>query len=127
MANYQLDVLPEHLAVCRLTAGSPIPESLFALPFWSLTQTSDELSLVLPEAFVPPDCQVEMGWKAIKIVGPLDFDLVGVLASLAVPLAQAGISIFAISTFNTDYILVRSGDLVKAVQTLTESGFIFTE
>lgn len=126
MTNLSLVVLPEQFAVCRLSAGSPFPEGLSRLPFWSLTQTRDELSLVLPESHIPPGCVVEAGWRAIKVHGPLDFEATGILASLCVPLAQAAISIFSVSTFDTDYLLVRSGDLSKAIRTLSESGFTFT-
>jgi len=127
MANHRLVILSEHLAVCKLKEDACIPQNLAGLSFFSLTRTADEVSLVLPEKDIPSGSQVELGWRAVKMVGPLDFALTGILASLAEPLARAGISIFAISTYDTDYILVRSGDLDQAVQTLTESGSIFVQ
>ena len=101
----------------------PIPASVFTLPFWSLTRTSDELSLVVPSEAVHPNWNSEVGWQAMRIVGALDFSLVGILAAIAAPLAQARISIFVLSTYNTDYILVKAFQMEKAVDALRKSGF----
>ena len=78
-----------------------------------------------PKGCVPSHRNATRGWRALKILGPLDFDLVGVLASLSTTLAQAGVSIFAISTYNTDYVFVRETDLDKAKDALLESGYAF--
>ena len=93
----------------------------------SITRTAKELSIVLSEELVQPGWQAEMGWCAIQVIGPLDFNLTGILASLAAPLAQAAISIFAISTYDTDIILVRAKDLQPAVEVLKRSGFVFRD
>jgi hypothetical protein len=69
---------------------------------------------------------VEGGWRALKVAGPLDFELVGILASLAVPLARSGVSIFAVSTYNTDYVLVKASLLDRAARTLREHGHEIT-
>ncbi len=95
--------------------------------FVSVTRTSDELSLVVAEEAVPRGAtadglRVQSGWRCLKVAGPLDFSLVGILASLAVPLAEAGVSIFAISTFDTDYLLVPASDLARAVAELKVRG-----
>ncbi len=90
--------------------------------FCSITRTADEVSIVCPLGRVPDDVRRESGWRCLKVEGPLDFALTGILASLAVPLAQAGISIFAISTYDTDYLLVK--DLDGAVATLTGEGHL---
>ncbi|HEY7848912.1 MAG TPA: ACT domain-containing protein, partial [Ktedonobacterales bacterium] len=82
----------------------------------------DELSLVLPEASAPEGATTEAGWRALRVAGPLDFALIGVLASLAEPLAQAGVSIFAISTYDTDYLLVREVALTEALTALRAAG-----
>ena len=111
--------MPQSLNVCRfgVDMGLAIPKG----GFWSATKTEDEFSVVCEDAFVPTDCQkVEKGWRAFKIEGPLDFSLTGILASLAVPLANATISIFAISTYDTDYVLVKSDSLAKAIEILGE-------
>lgn len=124
MKNLSLVVLPERLAVCRLSPDEPIPERLTCARFWSVTCTDEELSVVLPEKMVSAGWEAEIGWRCLKVLGPLDFSLTGILASLAVPLAEASVSIFAMSTYNTDYILVREGDLEKAKQVLLAIGHI---
>src|SRR5206468_8549222 len=86
--------------------------------FVSVTRTPDELSIVCPDEAVPPDVEVESGWRALKVPGPIPFDQVGVLAALATPLAAAGISTFAVSTYDTDYVLVREPDLERALAAL---------
>jgi hypothetical protein len=116
-------VLPERLAVCRLAPDEPVPERLARAQFWSVTRTDEELSIVLPEELVPADWQAETGWRCLKVLGPLDFSLVGVLAFLAGSLAEAGVSIFAISTYDTDYILVKEGDLEQAKRSLAARGY----
>jgi uncharacterized protein len=120
--SLSLLVLPERLAVCRLAPDASLPAPAARACFWSVTRTEDELSVVLPEGMAPSSCQMEAGWRCFKVVGPLDFDLTGVLASLATSLAEAGISIFAISTYDTDYILVKEENLGRAAQTLQARG-----
>jgi hypothetical protein len=117
-----LVVLPGAFAVCRLGAGGPPPAWANAGPFSSLTRTADELSVVCPEGAVPEGTRCEWGWRCLRVAGPLDFALVGVLASLLVPLAEAGVSTFAVSTFDTDYLLVREADLGRAAAALRAAG-----
>ncbi len=123
MKTLTLSILPYHLAVCRLSPDFTLPRWLFAFPFWSVTRTADELSVVLPEENVPEEWKSEKGWRSLMVGGPLDFSLVGILAALAASLASAGIPIFALSTFDTDYLLVKEQDLFRAVETLTASGY----
>jgi hypothetical protein len=113
-------VLPGTLSVCRLHASERIPSWALELHegFVSITRTPEELSIVCPEEAVPPDTTTEDGFRALKVPGPIPFETTGVLAALAGPLAQAGISIFAIATYDTDYVLVRETDLEKALETL---------
>lgn len=114
-----LSLLPETLAVARLPAGAALPGWVdWSDPFVTVSRTRDELSVVCPEARVPAEAQAERGWRGFKVEGPLDFALTGILARLAAPLAEAGISIFAISTFDTDYLLVRAHDLAAATAVL---------
>jgi hypothetical protein len=124
--SLSLIVLPQRFAICRLFPDEPIPNFLSLSPFWSITRTSDELSVVLSEDIVPADWKAETGWRCLKVIGPLDFDLTGSLASLAMPLCEAGVSIFAISTYDTDSLLVREDSLEKATQILLESGHVLT-
>lgn len=118
----KLQILPDMFTVCRLERNASIP--LWASgDFVSITRTRDELSLVCAQANVPADVRCERDWRGFKIVGPLDFALTGVLAALATPLANAGISLFAISTFDTDYVLVKSDNLLKAIHVLQSADF----
>jgi hypothetical protein len=115
-----LTVLPGTLAVCRLPASERIPSWALELHegFVSITRTPDELSIVCPQEAVPPDTTVEEGFRALMVPGPIPFEQTGVLARIATPLAAAGISIFAIATYDTDYVLVREADLERALTSL---------
>jgi uncharacterized protein len=88
----------------------------------SITRTADELSVVLPQTEVPADVQAEPGWRALSVRGPLPFHLTGILASLAVPLAEAGVPIFALSTHDTDWLLVRQDRVGDARAALEDAG-----
>ena len=121
-----LSVLPGTFAICRLGAEAPIPTWIEG-DFLAITRTVDELSIVCPAACVPEEVQQEGGWRCLKVRGPLDFALTGVLASLAGPLAEAEISLFAISTYETDYVLVREADLQKAIKVLLQAGHHFSD
>lgn len=116
-----LTLHPEPLAVCRLAAEVPVPAWVVG-DFTSVTRTPEELSIVCPQRQVPDGIPHRGGWQALAVAGPLDFALTGVLASLAAPLADAGISIFVIATFDTDWLLVQAADLKRTVQTLRSVG-----
>jgi uncharacterized protein len=120
--HLSLTVLPDLVAVARLSPDDPIPAWATHAPFFSITRTADELSIVALEAATPSRVRAERGWRGLKIAGPIDFALTGVLASVLQPLADAGIAIFAVSTFDTDYILVRSESLAAAVASLRAAG-----
>ncbi|MBW3579354.1 MAG: ACT domain-containing protein [Actinobacteria bacterium] len=119
----ELDVHPTVLAICRLDPSRAIPAWTrgVAGPLVSVTRTSDELSIVIPEHAVPHSVFHEGGWQAISVRGPLEFSLTGVLAGLSAPLADAGIPVFVVSTFDTDWLLVRANDLDDAVEVLVVS------
>jgi len=127
VTSLTLTVLPERLAICHLPPEAPLPEWLARAPFWSVTRTAQEPSIVLPEENVPASWEAERGYRCLKVLGPLDLSLTGVLASLAVPLAEAGVSIFAISTCDTDYVLVREDDLERAKGVLAVGGHTVAE
>jgi hypothetical protein len=116
----EVAVLPGTLAICRLRASDRIPSWALELHegFVSITRTPDELSIVCPQEAVPPDTEVEEDWRALVIPGPIPFEATGVLSAITVPLAEAGIPIFAISTYDTDYVLVREKDLDHALHVL---------
>lgn len=121
-----LKILNKEFAVCRLSAESIIPEWTQNSSFLSISRTSTELSIVCEKSFVPLDVKSEIGWRILKVEGTLDFSLTGILASIANPLAQAKISIFAVSTFDTDYVLVKQDSLDQASAVLSTSGFTIT-
>jgi hypothetical protein len=117
-----LDLLPDRFAVCRLALGSEIPWSGFEGSFFSVTQTDEEISVVCREDEGLAGALVEAGWRCLKVRGPLDFSEIGVLAGIAEPLASAGISLFCVSTFDTDYILVKQDDIQSAIRALDSAG-----
>ena len=121
--EFQLHVQPEELAICRLAPDEPWPTRVLSANFYSISRTAEELSVVLPEHLVKPDWKAERGWSYVRVAGVLDFNLTGILARLTIPLAQAGISVFAISTFDTDYLLVRSSHLEQACRAWQEAGY----
>jgi GNAT superfamily N-acetyltransferase len=113
-----LILMPGRFAVSRLDARSPIPRWAGEDGFFSVTRTADELSIVCREGIVPDVIQSERGWRCLRVAGTIPFSAVGVLASLAVPLAEAHISVFALSTFDTDYLLVKEQNLPAAMAAL---------
>jgi uncharacterized protein len=117
-----LSILPETLAICRFGLDEPVPDWAFWGEFFSLTRTRDELSIVCNQADIPEDMKCERDWRCLKVEGTLDFALTGILASLASPLADAKISIFALSTFDTDYLLVKESHLQRAIEVLSGAG-----
>lgn len=118
----RLALLPGRYAVCRLGPASALPTGLPAAGFVSITRTPEELSVVCAEELSPPEARCERGWRCLGVRGPLPFSATGILSSLASPLADAGIPIFAVSTFDTDYLLVRDADLDRATHALRAAG-----
>lgn len=124
----KLSLVPGAFAICRLLPTADIPSwARHERAFLSVTYTAEELSIVCPAANVPPDVRCERPWSAIKVEGLLDFALTGILSTLTVPLAAANIAIFAVSTFDTDYLLVKENNLARACQVLEEAGHQLTD
>ena len=118
-----LAVQPETVAICRLPAGAELPAwTTRATAFLTVSRTPEELSITADQRAVPPDLECERDYRPIRVRGTLTPDLVGILVSIAGPLAEAGISIFAISTYDTDYVLVKARDLERAVAALEAAG-----
>ncbi len=118
-----LELLPDTLAVCRLPADATTPSwAATGSPFLTVSRTAEELSITTVESAVPAHVRCERGYRALRVRGNLPLDLIGILAAIADPLADAGLSIFAISTFETDYVLVKARDLDKAVAALARAG-----
>jgi hypothetical protein len=106
-----------------LDGDAPVPDWAIQDGSSSFTRTGEELSILCREALVPEDIRAERGWRALRVAGVLDLSQIGVLASLVAPLAGAGISLFALSTFDTDdYLLVKEQDLGRAVEALVAVG-----
>ena len=117
-----LIVLPERMAVCRFEPGTPLPEWIEEPGFYSVTRTEDELTIVCSERLVAPGTIYEGGWRSFRVQGVLDFSQIGIIFSLTQPLAKSGVAVFVISTFDTDYFLVKDQDLAKAIDALTAGG-----
>ena len=117
-----LQLIPGKFAVCRLPASQPVPAWAGSSVFSSVTHTADELSVICPAAQVPAGVKHEAGWRLLKFAGPFDFGAVGILASVAAPLAAAAISSLAVATFDTDYLLVKADRLDAVEQVLTAAG-----
>jgi uncharacterized protein len=118
-----LRLLPQKFAVCQLAAeSSSLPEWAMRGAVSSLTRTTDELSIVCESKYAPSSAKAEKGWRCFKLQGPFPFEMTGVLASALQPLAEAGVSIFAISTYDTDYVMVKETQLGKAEKALKAAG-----
>lgn len=118
----QLQIIPGAFAVCKIPDASQVN---FADDFFFLSRTDEELSLVCREASVPDNyAEIETGWSMFRVAGVLDFSLTGILSSLSGTLAEANVGIFAVSTYNTDYILVKTDDLSRAAEALRAAGHI---
>ncbi len=123
----RLSLLPQRYSVCRLAADAEVSEwgsAGWEDVLFSITRTADELSLVCLEANVPTGAVCEPGWRVLRLEGPFAFDLVGVLLAVLTPLAQAGVSVFTLSTFDTDYVLVKETSLPRAVSALESVGHV---
>jgi hypothetical protein len=116
-------LLPGPLAVCRLESGAPVPAWALTGPFVSITRTADELSVICPEPAVPAGVVSAAGWRCLKLEGPFDVSVTGLVASFSSLLAGAGISLMVVCTYDTDYLLVRSHDLDRAIATLEAGGY----
>lgn len=123
-SSLTLFLLSETFAVCRLPAGAALPAWATSGSLYAVTRTAGELSIVCAQAQVPDGVVCNSGWRCLQVAGPLDFALTGVLASLAAPLATAGISLFALSTYDTDYLLVQEQTLASALAALRNAGHI---
>lgn len=125
MAEFLLTMrlLPERYGVCRLDSGSEIPQWASSGELFSITRTSDELSVVCLEQVIPDDIQAEKSWRILKVLGPLDFSLTGILAAISSVLAANRISLFALSTYDTDYILVKEKDIDRAIAALRHGNY----
>ncbi|EKV28134.1 hypothetical protein C882_1135 [Caenispirillum salinarum AK4] len=127
MDTFTLTLMPEALAVCRLPANAAVPDWAWRGPFQSVTRTGDELSIVCGHDAAPangsrPGLRVDGPWRVFKLHGPFAFDVTGVVSTLTAPLAEAGVGVFVLSTYDTDWILVKEEQAPKAAGVLREAG-----
>jgi hypothetical protein len=120
--RFELSLLHERFAIARLAPDAPVPTWAAQGPFFSITRTADELSVVTVAGNVPGDVQTQTAFRVLKVHGPFALSEIGVVSALAAPLADAKISLFVISTFDTDYLLVGPEQLQAAVATLEKAG-----
>jgi len=125
--KHTLTILPQIFSICHLDKDALIPDWALTSSFFSITRNDEEFSVVCPQDQVPEGIRRDAGWRCLQVEGPLDLSATGVLASLANPLAQEGISVFAVSTYDTDYLLVKEGNLEKAVLVLSQNGHTVKE
>jgi uncharacterized protein len=118
----ELSLLPERFAVSKLAPDAHLPAWAARGSFYSVTRTGDELSIIVEEAHVPVGTQSQSGWRVLRVHGPFVLSEVGVLASLTMPLADAKVSVFVVSTFDTDYLLVTEEQLASAIVALGRAG-----
>ena len=124
MPSLTLRVRPGNYAICRLAPDAPVPAWAASAPgFSSITRTHDELSIVCIDSAAPFEIHAERGWALLKVDGPFDFSAVGILASVLQPLAAANVSVMAVCTFDTDYILVKRDRLAATTEALRKGGF----
>lgn len=119
-----MSLLKHKYAVCRFHNSETVPGWAFQGEFFSITKTAEELSIVCLQEKVPEGVRYEADWRILKIEGPLDFSLIGVLSKISSSLAQNAISIFAVSTYDTDYILVKDKNIDSAVEVLQNEGYV---
>ena len=122
LKKLSLKILPQRMAVCRFEPTAPLPDWIGEAGFYSFTRTDAELTIVCPETYLAPGTTSETGWRCFKVQGRLDFSETGIILSLTQPLAENGVAVFVISTFDTDYFMVKEKDLAKAIDALTAKG-----
>ena len=122
MKKLSLSLLPHTYAVCQFHPDKHIPYWALMGDFVSLTHTNEELSIACQEDNVPDDIEAERGWRCLQVQGAFDFSAAGVHASLAIPLAEADISVLAIATYATDYLLIKEKNVERALQVLEQAG-----
>ena len=124
MQRFMIHQVPGRLAVAQLAADAEVPSSILNGPISCAVRTPEELSIVCAESAAPERARVECGWVALKLEGPFPFSMTGVLSSVLTPLAAAGVSVFVLSTFDTDYVLVKNDQVTQALKALEREGHI---
>jgi uncharacterized protein len=118
MRSLDLKVFPGEYSILKFPPTADIPSWIFSSAFMSITRAEDEISIVIPSGQIKTEFEESKAWRLLKLIGPFDFNLTGILASVLNPLAEEGIGIFALSTYNTDYVMVQSKDLDATTKVL---------
>ncbi|NQT57644.1 MAG: ACT domain-containing protein [Bacteroidetes bacterium] len=119
----ELSTMDGRYSLHRFSPDEPIPTQILSSDWYTVSRTSEELSVVCREGLITESPNVSPDWAGLKVTGPLDFSQIGIIAGLSQVLASAGISIFAVSTFDTDYLFVAANQLESAVQTLKNADY----
>ena len=125
MAGYErsLFLLEDSFAICRLDKDAPVPDWALTRQFFSVTRTEDELSIVCPQESVPEGIDCKAGWRCLKVESPFEFDLAGMISSIAARLAESDIDMFVLATQDSDYLMVKESDLEQATSVLSEARY----
>ena len=126
MSKQTLELMNETFTIHSFDPSQPIPEAVYNAPVYFIAKTYDELSIVCPDSISLDSNEIETGWAALEVLGPLGFSLTGILSNISGVLAAEKISIFAISTFDTDYVLVKQEAIRLAVSSLRKHGYRVT-
>jgi hypothetical protein len=124
MSQLTLRLIKEHFSIHRLSVSATIPSEVFSASIFFIAKTFDEISIVLPQSIAIESDEVELNWQALEVVGPLAFTMTGILSNISTVLANEKISIFAISTFDTDYILVKEECMNTAIEALRANQYL---
>jgi len=122
-----LRIHDEELSVCQLAPNAAVPQDILAHPFAIFIRTKDETTLICPTGLVPKEAKAESGWIALEMIGQYDFALMGMLTQVIAPLEAVGVSILALSTFNTDYVLIKAEKRAAAIAALQMAGHTIRE
>lgn len=123
MSRHSLYLLEDSFAICRLDKDAALPDWATSGDFFSLARTPDELSIVCSQGSVPAGVECEVGWRCLKVESPFQFDLSGTITSIAAPLAEVDIDLFAVATQDSDYLMVKEPDLERTVLVLSQAGY----
>ena len=123
----KLKLHSDGFAICKLPASAPVPSWVLQAGFSSVTRTADELSIVCKSEQLPPGQEADQDWRSLEVEGPLEFSEIGILAALSGVLAAARISIFVVSTYDTDFVLIKNPHCHKAIEALSNAGHIITD
>ncbi|HAS43007.1 MAG TPA: ACT domain-containing protein [Microscillaceae bacterium] len=123
MNQLTFELLSSTYSLCRLEPEEGVPDWVYLSAFFSITKSKHELSIVCEEFLVPKGITVEESWRLLRITGTLDLSLTGITAKFSTPLAEAGINICVIATYDTDYLMVKSDKILETLHTLSKAGF----